>query len=222
MRVLIADNTAGVTAADRVCIEPLERIVSDFADVEVIQRSEISNLAHIIQKTGSVAVIGSGVPKNEDYGVQSLVEGLERWRPVLRDIDISLFGICFMHQVLGMERGAKLMTDEGTQVGIYRINIVEPDDPAVIGLSDGFDAEMEHYCSITSPLGYILLGSSDGCVNSMMKDGKPGTNTVSTQFHPERPVEEEHSIYVPEMSSGKIIFANFIASAEQYDFARAT
>jgi GMP synthase-like glutamine amidotransferase len=78
---------------------------------------------------------------------------------------------------------------------------------------DSFEVVAEHRCAITLPSGFLHLGSSKACYNSIMRLADPAKNIVSFQCHLERPVEGA------EINMGQLIYSNFIDTAERHAFA---
>ncbi len=113
----------------------------------------------------------------------------------IKNTELPVLGICFGHQLLGIHFGsfgARMSEDRDWQT----IEIFEEDDlfkrlPKELNM-------MEDHCeTISIPVDFKLLGSSDACVNEAMRHKT--RKLYGVQFHPE--VSGNH---------GFQIFQNFV------------
>lgn len=118
----------------------------------------------------------------------------------LKELSIPILGICFGHQFIGMLYGAypsKMKEDRDWQE-------IEPleDDQLFDKLPSPFNMLEDHCESISIPPGFILLATSDACVNEAMRHKEK--NIFGVQFHPEI-----------SGNKGMLIFENFYAICQR-------
>lgn len=166
----------------------IEQCVDEFMDFETVKINEISE-SNLENKLG---IIISGAPiLITETDITPYLQKVT-W---LKSIEIPVLGICFGHQLIGLTFGAfgsRMKEDRDYQT----IEIFEE-----CSLFDKLPTEIEmledHCETISIPPNFILIGSSDACVNeAMMHQSK---QIYGIQFHPE-----------VSGNQGRILFDNFI------------
>lgn len=166
----------------------ITQIVDDQIDVEEIGIYDLDD--HQLDKYLGFIISGAPVLVTES-DLTPYNKALE----ALLKLDKPLLGICFGHQLIGLHFGSianKIRpTNELTPVSVIAETALFNRLPDEIHM-------MEDHCeSISIPPGFILLASSDSCVNeAMMKSDAP---IYGVQFHPE--VSGNH---------GAIVIENFV------------
>jgi GMP synthase (glutamine-hydrolysing) len=109
----------------------------------------------------------------------------------LKETSLSVLGICFGHQVLGILHGATIY--RGPEVrSLNTIKILKA-DPIFEGLGRETQMTEDHTEGITLPDGFIHLASSDSYSNEGMKHkSKP---IWGIQFHPEVSAENGLNVF---------------------------
>jgi len=171
----------------------IESCVDEFMDFTTIPFSELSN-EHLSNKKG---IVISGAPLLiTEINMQPYLEKAK----CLLETNIPIFGICFGHQLIGILHGAfgsRMKEDRDWQlIEFFEESLIWDKLPKEVEM-------MQDHCeSISIPKDFILIASSDVCVNEAMQHvSKP---IYCVQFHPE--VSGNH---------GKIIFENFIKICEK-------
>lgn len=120
---------------------------------------------------------------------------LEQLKPLI-DCNIPILGIGAGHHLLG------LLFDSQSVYAPYVndvivVGIIETEDPLFNKLPLDFEVATDHSSSISIPPGFLLLASSDGSINEVMK-------------HKEQPIYGVQ--FLPERSGnyGAIIIENFV------------
>ena len=149
--------------------------INENIDCETIKWDEF-NENSVIDYCGFVL---SGAPKL--ITEIDLTEILEKYA-WLKSTEKPVLGICFGHQILGILHGAfgsKMREDRDWQEIEYLIE----DEPLFRSLPNPVLLMEDHCETISIPPGFLLLASSDACVNEAMKHAtKP---LYGVQFHPE-------------------------------------
>ncbi len=109
-----------------------------------------------------------------------------------------ILGICFGHQILGLQYGAQI-TPMAEDRQLHEI-ILKKKDPLFDGLAQKVFMQEDHCEHITVPKGFNLLASSKSCNNEAMKHKKKPHYGV--QFHPE-----------VSSSGGELLINNFVVLA---------
>lgn len=117
----------------------------------------------------------------------------------LKTVAIPVLGICFGHQILGLQYGAtgsKIREDRDWQeIEQMEIDVLFSRMPTVFQM-------MEDHCEVISiPQGFKLLASSDASINEGMRHKEK--NLFGVQFHPE-----------VSGNMGSILIENFIQICE--------
>lgn len=109
-----------------------------------------------------------------------------------------ILGICFGHQILGLQYGAQITSMiEDRQ---WQEIILKKQDPLFEGIAEKFFMQEDHCEHITLPKAFKLLASSKSCQNEAMKHKtKPH---YGVQFHPE-----------VSTSDGELLINNFVRLA---------
>lgn len=117
----------------------------------------------------------------------------------LKTIEIPVLGICFGHQVMGMQYGAfgsKIREDRDWQ------EIEQMETDSIFSRMPNVFQMMEDHCEVISiPPGFKLLASSDASINEAMRH--KDKNLIGVQFHPE-----------VSGNMGSILIENFIKICE--------
>jgi len=101
----------------------------------------------------------------------------------IKKSDIPILGICHGHHIIGVLHGSELIKNTQQEEGICLIDIMR-DDPIFAGFKKTMIVEQHHNKSISLPLNFILLASSDKCKVQVIKHKiKP---VYSVQFHAEK------------------------------------
>jgi GMP synthase (glutamine-hydrolysing) len=172
----------------------IEQCVDEFMDFQTVSFHSLTN-EDLLNKKG---VIISGAPLLiTEINIAPYLEKVS-W---IKTLKIPILGICFGHQLIGLTFGAfgsRMKEDRDWQT----IEVFEDCDlfkklPTEIEM-------MEDHCeSISIPEDFILVASSDSCVNEAMKHKQ--LPIYGVQFHPE--VSGNH---------GRVLFDNFIQICENY------
>ena len=99
----------------------------------------------------------------------------------LKTIEIPVLGICFGHQILGMVYGAFPALEKEDRdwqtISFYEESAILKSIPNEVLMME------DHTENISIPPGFMLLGSSDQCVNEAMQHRVK--KLYGVQFHPE-------------------------------------
>jgi GMP synthase (glutamine-hydrolysing) len=152
----------------------IEQMVDEFMDFKTVPFLEFSPDDFPEAK----GVIISGAPLLiTEINMEKHLE-TSKW---IKTIEIPVLGICFGHQVIGLQFGAfgsKIREDRDWQ----EIGQLET-DPIFSRMPNVFQM-MEDHCEVISiPAGFTLLASSDASINEAMRH--KDKNLIGVQFHPE-------------------------------------
>jgi GMP synthase (glutamine-hydrolysing) len=152
----------------------IEEMVDEFLDFKTIPFFDFTEE----DAQNSVGLIISGAPiLITEINMERYLKHVS-W---ILEFDKPILGICFGHQLLGLLHGAfgsKMREDRDWQ----EIEVFV-DCPLFDKLPTSFDMMEDHCESISVPPGFVLVASSDACVNEMMQhQTKP---FYGVQFHPE-------------------------------------
>ena len=103
------------------------------------------------------------------------------WFDFIQSIDIPVLGICFGHQVIGLEFGAKVFMGS-EQRSNQAVEVVER-DTLFKGMERNLTLREDHCEGISLPAGFDLLARSKYYDVEAMKHKK--RNIYGVQFHPE-------------------------------------
>jgi GMP synthase (glutamine-hydrolysing) len=117
----------------------------------------------------------------------------------IKEIDIPILGICFGHQLIGLNYGAfgSMMREDRNW---HEIEILA-DDPIFNRMPNVTEMMEDHCETISIPPNFKLLASSDSCINEVMKHNKKALYGV--QFHPE-----------VSGNMGRVLIENFVKICE--------
>lgn len=117
----------------------------------------------------------------------------------IKEIDIPILGICFGHQLIGLNYGAfgSMMREDRDWQEIE----VLFDDPLFNRMPNVTEMMEDHCEAISIPPNFKLLASSDSCINEAMKHNQKALYGV--QFHPE-----------VSGNMGRVLIENFIKICE--------
>lgn len=166
----------------------IEQIVDEFIDVKPCKLMDFTPTCLADIK----GVIISGAPLLiTEMDLTPYLEKLE-W---IKDATLPVLGICFGHQLIGILHGAfgsKMREDRDWQL----IEVYE-DSPLFNRLPHELEMMEDHCETISIPEHFILVASSDACVNEAMQHKEKPLYGV--QFHPE--VSGNH---------GRVLLENFV------------
>lgn len=152
----------------------IQKEIDEFVDCEVLPLFEIDHDL-LNNYTG---VILSGAPillteeKTDDYLNSST------W---IKNIEIPLLGICFGHQLIGLQYGS--MVKKMKEDRVFQDVEVFDDSPLFYRLPHLIQMQEDHCEFTTVPHNFKLLASSDTCFNEAMQHNEKPIYGV--QFHPE-------------------------------------
>ncbi len=166
----------------------IEQIVDEFIDVKPCKLMDF-NVSCLEDVKG---VIISGAPLLiTEVDLSPYLDKVE-W---IKTTELPVLGICFGHQLLGILHGAfgsKMREDRDWQL----IEAYE-ESPLFYRLPNEVEMMQDHCETISIPENFILVASSDACVNETMQHKEKPLYGV--QFHPE--VSGNH---------GRVLLENFV------------
>lgn len=166
----------------------IEQVVDDFIDVKPCRLMDFEE--EVLQDVKGVIISGAPLLITE-VNMEPYLEKM-KW---IKSTSLPVLGICFGHQLIGILHGAfgsKMREDRDWQV----IEAFE-DSPLFNRLPNEVEMMQDHCETISIPEHFLLIASSDACVNEVMQHKeKP---LFGVQFHPE--VSGNH---------GRILIENFV------------
>ncbi len=152
----------------------IERTVDEFIDFKTIPLLDFEPKEH----EGIIGIIISGAPLLITEMDMNPYLQKTKW---LKDIDIPVLGICFGHQLIGLNYGAfgSLMREDRDWQEIEFTDT----DPIMDRMPHVTEMMEDHCEAISIPPNFKLLASSDACVNEAMKH--ISKDLYGVQFHPE-------------------------------------
>lgn len=142
-------------------------------------------------------VIASGVPMKYPYRASDERAEAYEWT---KWSSVPLFGVCLSHQIIGKLYGSPIKRNQEVEMGQSTVELLEQDDPLLIGLGPTLDTQTRHRASIAAPPAFLVLGETATCANVLMRHvTKPH---YGAQFHPEL------------SDDGLALIANFVALSE--------
>jgi GMP synthase (glutamine-hydrolysing) len=152
----------------------IEHIVDEVCDYQTIPILDFKD--EILDEVDGVIISGAPLLITEQ-NIQPYLDKLE-W---LRETKIPVLGICFGHQLMGLVFGAfasRMKEDRDWQT----IEMFE-ESPLFEKLPKEIEVMEDHCETISIPAGFVLLASSDSCVNEAMQHSH--SPLFGVQFHPE-------------------------------------
>ncbi|MGJ8661841.1 MAG: glutamine amidotransferase-related protein [Bacteroidota bacterium] len=174
-------------------VPAIERAVDEFMDFKTFPLLDFDPKQH----DEFIGIIISGAPLLITEMDMSPYMEKSIW---LKEIEIPVLGICFGHQLLGLNYGAfgsLIREDRDWQ------EIEFTDSDPIINRMPHVTEMMEDHCeAISIPPNFKLLASSDACVNEAMKHNQK--DLYGVQFHPE-----------VSGNMGRVLIENFIRICEK-------
>lgn len=174
-------------------VSEIESIVDEFIEFKTIPFFDFKREEHV----DLIGIIISGAPLL--ITESNMLPHIEKSKWI-KDSDIPVLGICFGHQLIGLHFGSfgSMMREDRNwqEVEFLVEDALFKKMPKIVEM-------MEDHCETVSiPEDFILLGSSDSCVNEAMKHQQK--NLYGVQFHPE-----------VSGNMGRILIENFIHICEE-------
>lgn len=165
----------------------IEKAVDEFMDFKTVGLFDFKSTD--LESVKGVIISGAPILITEvDF---SKFQKATNW---IKELAIPLLGICFGHQIIGLQYGG--FGSRIKEVRTWEEIESYEDCPILEMLPIEFEMMQDHCEVVSIPENFILVASSDSCVNEvMMHKEKP---IFGVQFHPE--VSGNH---------GRIIFDNF-------------
>jgi GMP synthase (glutamine-hydrolysing) len=166
----------------------IEQIVDDFIDFKPCRLMDFEE--EVLQDIKGVIISGAPLLITE-VNMEPYLEKM-KW---VTSTSLPVLGICFGHQLMGILHGAfgsKMREDRDWQL----VEAFE-DSPLFNRLPNEIEMMEDHCETISIPENFILIASSDACVNEVMQHKEKPLYGV--QFHPE--VSGNH---------GRILIENFV------------
>ncbi|MEJ6583808.1 MAG: gamma-glutamyl-gamma-aminobutyrate hydrolase family protein [Crocinitomicaceae bacterium] len=166
----------------------IEQLVDDFIDVTPCKLMDFNE--EILKTVKGVIISGAPLLITE-INMEPYLEKMS-W---IKSTTIPVLGICFGHQLIGLLHGAfgsKMREDRDWQI----VEAFE-DSPLFNRLPNEIEMMQDHCETISIPENFLLIASSDACVNEVMQH--KDKTIYGVQFHPE--VSGNH---------GRILIENFV------------
>ena len=152
----------------------IEKIIDEFVDCKVMPLMEINR--EILKNYNGVILSGAPILLTEEKTDSYLSSS--SW---IKDIEIPLLGICFGHQLIGLQFGA--MVKKMKEDRIFQDVEISEDSPLFNRLPRIIEMQEDHCEFASVPQNFKLLASSDSCFNEAM--GHKEKHIYGVQFHPE-------------------------------------
>lgn len=170
-KILLINNAEpGITEFAK----PIEKIIVKVGSTSVfIEYTDCLNF-NFNEFDGAIL---TGSPQGDD-----IVEHHLPYFKWIKSFEKPIFGICAGHHITGFMYGSKILRSEEPESGDFEVEIIKP-DPLLKGLPNTFKVKQMHNDSVTLPVDFELLGTSQTCSNQLMKHKTKLLYTC--QFHPE-------------------------------------
>lgn len=170
-RILIVNNAEpGITEF----AEPLIKLVSEAGFTPVF--IEYAHCPGFDFSSVDGAIL-TGSPQGDD-----IVEHHLPYFNWIKTFHKPILGICAGHHVTGFMFGSELLRSREPESGDYQVRVVKP-DPVFKGMPVTLTVKQMHNDSVTLPVDFELLATSQTCRNQLMKHKTKPLYTC--QFHPE-------------------------------------
>lgn len=168
--------------------------IDEFMDVESVKLDEFSTETR--SKYKGIVISGAPILLTE-IDATKYMEHFS-W---INSIETPVLGICFGHQIIGLNFGAKISKQKEDR-DWNEIEILEEEEPLFDKFPKEFEMMEDHCEAISIPPHFIHLAVSDSCVNEAMKHQTK--SIFGVQFHPE-----------VSGNMGRLLFENFIKICEK-------
>ncbi|MFW5644726.1 MAG: glutamine amidotransferase-related protein [Bacteroidota bacterium] len=157
--------------------DPLQQILSVCKISEELHHwTEFKGIEQIDEYEG---VIISASPRGDNDNFDERLSAF-RW---LKTFKKPVFGICAGHQLTAVTFGSRLIKDVEAEEGKVKVRILK-EDPIFLGMKEELDTEQHHNDSVSLPLDFDLLASSEKCTVQAVKHNSFPIYTV--QWHAEQ------------------------------------
>lgn len=169
-------------------ISPLKNLVDEFDDFKLLTLSELNDTD--LNEYSSIILAFSDMVVSDqktDIYIESLVK--------IKEAEVPVLGIGVGHHLLGILHGAS-PAYQTYRDGFEEISVIK-EDPLFDKLPEDFSVSFNHASTVSIPVDFELLASSDKSINEVMR-------------HNHKPVYGIQ--FQPELSGnfGRIVIENFI------------